>query len=110
MKKTVLMMTVILTVGASGAARAESQIYNPYSNNPAEYGYNNAASRSMAGQGRFHQQPNGYMVYPGRESYGQNFGPIPRHPGDYRDAIDRGSWSGGGGGIGGAGNRSFDIR
>jgi hypothetical protein len=46
------------------------------------------------------------MIYPGREQYGENYGSIPRHPGDYRDAVDRGSWSGGGD----AGARSFDIR
>lgn len=109
MKKTVLMMTAILTLGASGAAMAESQIYSPYSTDPNHYSYNSAATRATANQPRY-QQPNTYMVYPGREHYGQNFGPMPRHPGDYRDAIDRGAWAGGGGGVGGAGNRSFDIR
>lgn len=44
--------------------------------------------------------PNNYRIYPGREYYGDNFGPIPRHPGDYRDALDRGSWSGRGGNTG----------
>ncbi len=44
--------------------------------------------------------PNNYRIYPGREYYGESFGPIPRHPGDYRDALDRGGWSGRGGNTG----------
>lgn len=112
MKKTVLMMTAILTLGVSGAAMAESQIYNPHAAPNAEQ-YNGHATtkrKLTKRQQRFVQEPNTYMVYPGREYYGQNFGPMPRHPGDYRDAVERGAWSAGSGGVSGIGNRSFDIR
>ncbi len=107
MKKTVLMTAILMTVSA-GSAMAESQVYNPYSTNPGYYSYNSpnvqSAQQALTNQQRY-EQPNTYMIYPGREQYGQNYGSIPRHPGDYRDAVDRGSWSGGG-----SGSRSFDIR
>lgn len=44
-------------------------------------------------------------IYPGREAYGRNFGPLTRHPGDYRDAVDRGQWPAGGT----VGGRNFSI-
>lgn len=44
-------------------------------------------------------------VYPGRENYGRDFGPLTRHPGDYRDAVDRGQWPAGGP----AGGRNFSV-
>lgn len=123
MKKTVLMIAILL-MGASVPAMAESQIHNPYATDVTGSPYNNVVvvPQSAVKNRRSHSKhygrntaayslnPNTYMTYPGREQYGQNYGPIPRHPGDYRDAVDRGAWSAGGGGIGGAGNRSFDIR
>jgi len=44
-------------------------------------------------------------IYPGREAYGRDFGPLTRHPGDYRDAVDRGQWPAGGS----VGGRNFSI-
>jgi len=99
MKKLIL-MTVIL-MGVSGTAMAERQVYLPY---PQPSFANDPQAQQMVYQQR--QTPNTYMVYPGREQYGQNYGAIPRHPGDYRDAVDRGTWTGGGV----PARRSFDIR
>jgi len=103
MKKLIVMIVALIAV--SGAARAEQQVYSPYpqpsfANDPdMQQTYSNM-------QQQYARTPNTYMVYPGREQYGQHYGAIPRHPGDYRDAVDRGSWSGGGM----PARRSFDIR
>ena len=108
MKKTVLMTVILMTVilmTVSGAAFADQQVYSPYGQ-PTNYAAQNAQAAEQATVSRQYRKPNTYMVYPGREQYGQAYGPIPRHPGDYRDAVDRGSWSGGGD----IGARSFDIR
>lgn len=105
MKKTVL-MTVIL-MGVSGVALAEQQTYSRYGV-ATDYAMQNQFDAQQAASQQsqmYNQQPNTYMVYPGREQYGENFGSIPRHPGDYRDAVDRGTWTGGG-----DASRSFDIR
>ncbi|MFA5591795.1 MAG: hypothetical protein WC989_00580 [Micavibrio sp.] len=101
-----LILTLILTLapGEAMAQGAERQVY------PATPSGTNSILREetmrdvredilsgdIAGSGR---------IYPGREAYGRGFGPIPRHPGDYRDAVDRGQWTGGGS----VGARSFSI-
>lgn len=106
MNKSILIAAGIL-MAVSGAARAESQIYSPYgvaTNYAAQTTpqiFNDPAAQPAPAA-------NSYMVYPGREEYGDRFGRIPRHPGDYRDAVDRGSWPSGGGEA--AGSRAFDIR
>jgi hypothetical protein len=110
MKKTVLMTVILMTVilmSVSGAALAEQQTYSRYGDATNYAMQNQMNAQQAAGQQAqvYSHQPNSYMVYPGREQYGENFGPIPRHPGDYRDAVDRGTWSGGG-----DASRSFDIR
>jgi hypothetical protein len=105
MKNTVLMMTAIL-ICLSGIARAEQQTYSRFGDATNYMAQNQQVAQQNVQQQRYGNTPNTYMVYPGREQYGQNFGHIPRHPGDYRDAVDRGSWSGGGE----VGSRSFDIR
>ena len=104
MKQT-LLMTAILTTLSAGSAMAEQQVYSPYGQ-ATNYAAQNAYQAQEAIQAQQPQPQNTYMIYPGREQYGQRYGSIPRHPGDYRDAVDRGSWSGGGN----VGARSFDIR
>jgi hypothetical protein len=91
MNKMILMMGLILAVSAPAMAQ-ERQVYSPY---PQPTFQNSTDGGAMAYQ--YQQTPNHYMVYPGREQYGQRYGYMPRHPGDYRDAVDRGSWTGGGG-------------
>jgi type II secretory pathway pseudopilin PulG len=103
MKKTVLMTVVLMSLSAP--ALAEGQTYSS-SGVATNYAAQNAYQAQQAYQSQQTHQQNQYMVYPGREQYGQAYGRIPRHPGDYRDAVDRGSWSGGGE----VGARSFDIR
>lgn len=105
MKKTVLMTMILM--GVSGTAMADQQTYSPYGV-ATNYAVQNQmdAQRAANQQAQlYNQQPGTYMIYPGREQYGEHFGPIPRHPGDYKDAVDRGTWSGGG-----DASRSFDIR
>lgn len=106
--KKIALMTVILT-GLTGPVLAETQTYSRIGE-PTNYVYHNAQIQQQAQavqqQAQVHEVPNIYMVYPGREEYGQHYGHIPRHPGDYKDAVDRGSWAGGGD----AAPRSFDIR
>lgn len=102
MKKTVLTTAILMTL--STAAMAERQVYSPYPQ-PTFYDSENTQAAGQAMPEQRYYQPNQRMIYPGREQYGDNFGTIPRHPGDYRDAVDRGTWTGGG-----VGSRSFDIR
>lgn len=102
MKKIILSVASLLAL--TGTAMAEDQIYNPYGGTSLYPTYEAASQQARAVQHRY-EQPDQYMVYPGREQYGEHFGSIPRHPGDYRDAVDRGAWTAGGGG-----QRSFDIR
>lgn len=100
--KKILMMTVVLT-GFSGAAMAqERQVYSAY---PTPT-FTQEVVREVQQEQAQVQRVGTRRVYPGRELYGRDFGPIPRHPGDYRDAVDRGAWTGGGNG---AGSRSFSI-
>lgn len=103
MKNTVLMTIALMTV--SGVALAEQQTYSRYGQATNYAAQNSQMPQPVYGQQQQYQQPNQYMIYPGREEYGTSYGRIPRHPGDYRDAVDRGSWSGGG-----DASRSFDIR
>ncbi|PZQ45769.1 MAG: hypothetical protein DI551_06410 [Micavibrio aeruginosavorus] len=99
-----LFVMLFVLTGLATPALADRQVYSPYpqptfANDP----YGMAQQQAIVNS--YRQTPNTYMVYPGREQYGQAYGSIPRHPGDYRDAVDRGSWTGGG-----SGSRSFDIR
>ncbi len=99
--KKLIAITVVLS-GLSGAAMAqEQQVYNPYTMPPAMI---DPAAGQIQEQVYEEQQVGTRRVYPGREIYGRDFGPMPRHPGDYRDAVDRGQWRGGD-----VGSRSFSI-
>jgi hypothetical protein len=100
MKHRIILLALIIF--SSGAVQArEQQVYNPYA--PPVY---QSAGQQQSQQYQYEAQQIGTRrVYPGREIYGDEFGPMPRHPGDYRDAVDRGSWTGGGQ----AGARSFSI-
>ena len=100
MKATfVFIVSIILSSGAVQAQ--EQQVYNPF----APTAYQSAAKQQSQQQNIETQQIGARRVYPGREIYGDEFGPMPRHPGDYRDAVERGQWTGGGQ----AGARSFPI-
>ncbi len=94
MKKLVMIAVLILTVPS--AAHADRQVYgrNPRGAIVDQQELLAARQAQLMQQ----QQIGTKRVYPGREAYGTNFGPMPRHPGDYRDAVDRGTWTGGGGG------------
>lgn len=92
MKKILIMTGVLLAVSLPAAAQ-EQQVYSPY----PQANFSNDGGYNSYGQQQAAQNPNQYMVYPGREQYGERYGYMPRHPGDYRDAVDRGSWTGGGG-------------
>ncbi len=101
MKKHMVVLVAAIVVMAPANARAqESQVYNPYP--PTNFVDPNGVAQvapqaggMYAQQVESYQNPPRYRVYPGRERYGQGFGPIPRHPGDYRDALDRGQFSSG---------------
>lgn len=92
MTKLITTMAFIMTFAAP--ALAESQIYYP--NNLTNYP-GDAVPAQVSAQSQEEQIPNTYRVYPGREQYGDAYGYLPHHPGDYRDAVDRGQWEGGGG-------------
>jgi hypothetical protein len=101
MKKLILMTTAIMAVSTGSFAQSrEQQTYSQY---PQPVFSDMGAQQEV-------QQESGYevgtrRVYPGREAYGRDFGPLTRHPGDYRDAVDRGQWP-----VGGMiGARSFSI-
>lgn len=79
---------VMLPLSAMAQERQTYDIYAARSFDPNTNGIGNNGSAA---------QPNEYRTYPGRESYGENYGYIPRHPGDFKDAVDRGQWEGGGG-------------
>ncbi len=107
------MKTFLLTIAAMAVAvpafaqEREQQVYYPYKQ-AAEIGVYEARIQSQQAQMAFErslQRPGTGRIYPGREMMGTQFGPIPRHPGDYRDAVDRGSWAGGGS----AGARTFSL-
>ena len=88
MKKALLMTAALMVVSGAGEAR-ERQVYSPYPQ--ANFNYDDSASSNVSPQAIAPQAGEG-RLYPGREGYGREFGPIPRHPGDYRDAVDRGAW------------------
>lgn len=95
MKNILMMMVLTLTLSTSAMAE-EQQVYSPYSQ-PTFQGDAQGATTAQNMNTQSSQAGNQYMVYPGREQYGDRYGYIPRHPGDYRDAVDRGQWQGGGG-------------
>lgn len=100
MKKLAAMIFAMLAM--TGAAHAEQQIYNPYRTPNLV----DPAVQEVREEQADIQQIGTLRVYPGREAYGRHFGPIPRHPGDYRDAVDRGAWVSGKTQVG---VRSFNI-
>lgn len=100
MKKLAVMILAIVAI--STAARAEQQVYNPYRTPNLV----DPAVEEVREEQANIQQIGTLRVYPGREAYGRRFGPIPRHPGDYRDAVDRGSWASGKSQVGA---RAFSI-
>lgn len=87
MKKAILMIVVLM--GVSGPVMAqEQQVYSSY----PPLAFQPAPQPSPQ---QMYMDAHRNRIYPGREMYGDNFGPIPHHPGDYRDAVDRGQWSAG---------------
>lgn len=99
MARVVLLSAALfLSLSHLPAQAQERQVFSPYPQ-PTFMNDPSGAAAGQAMSNRYQGQSNGYMIYPGREQYGQNFGYIPRHPGDYRDAVDRGQWTGGGGAV-----------
>jgi len=103
------MKTIILTAASllalSTAALAQSgeqQTYSPYGYGRPNFQQQEAVQRDNYVES---QAAGTRRIYPGREAYGRDFGPLTRHPGDYRDAVDRGQWNAGGG----VGSRNFSI-
>lgn len=94
--KKILWMTVLAMTLSTAAMADEQQVYSPYPQ-PTFGNDSQGASAGQSAGGQSSAPQNQYMVYPGREQYGDRYGYIPRHPGDYRDAVDRGQWEGGGG-------------
>lgn len=91
-----ILTTALIAGFAMPAFAQEQQVYSPYAMSNSGGDYNGSALAQQYGTVQ-QQAPNTYRVYPGRENYGENFGYMTRHPGDYRDAVDRGQWEGGGG-------------
>ncbi len=90
LRSTLVFAAAFIAILPFSAQAQERQTYNPYAAPSGAYGASpNGYQTQSQGMGQ-------YRVYPGRETYGDNFGYIPRHPGDYRDAVDRGQWEGGG--------------
>jgi hypothetical protein len=91
-----------LAAGESFAQSQEQQVYSMFSTGRPNF-------QQQEIQQIQNYQENSQMgtrrVYPGREAYGREFGPLTRHPGDYRDAVDRGQWPAGGS----VGGRNFSI-
>lgn len=100
MKKLAVMTLALIAIAP--AAQAEQQVYNPYRTPNLV----DPAVEEVREEQANIQQIGTRRVYPGREAYGRSFGPIPRHPGDYRDAVDRGAWASGKTQVG---VRSFNI-
>ncbi len=103
MKKLMMITALAMAVSTGALAQSrEQQVYNPYgSPQPV---FSEQANQAVDAQQQV-QQVGTRRIYPGREIYGRDFGPLTRHPGDYRDAVDRGQWPAGGD----VGARSFSI-
>lgn len=103
MKKIILMTTAAMAVSTAAFAQSrEQQVYVPYGTPQPVFSEQTVQTMDAQQQS---QQMGARRVYPGREAYGRDFGPLTRHPGDYRDAVDRGQWPAGGE----VGARSFSI-
>ena len=95
-------LMLALSAAETSAQSNEQQVYSIYSANRPNFQQQEVQdgqdfqSTSQMGTRR---------IYPGREAYGREFGPLTRHPGDYRDAVDRGQWPAGGS----VGGRNFSI-
>lgn len=90
MKKAILTIAILLSVSTPSMAQ-EQQVYPYYPNLPPPV----YAPMPQPSAQEMYVEAHRNRVYPGREMYGDEFGNIPHHPGDYRDAVDRGQWSGG---------------
>jgi hypothetical protein len=103
MKTIVLAAAGLMALSTTALAQSgEQQTYSIYgSARPNFQQQENAQMNNYAES----QQVGTRRIYPGREAYGRDFGPLTRHPGDYRDAVDRGQWPAGGN----VGSRNFSI-
>ena len=102
--KTIILTAaaMVLSATAALAQNNEQQVYSIYSSARPNL------QQQEVQQMRNYQETNqmgARRIYPGRENYGRDFGPLTRHPGDYRDAVDRGQWPAGGP----VGGRNFSI-
>ncbi len=104
MKKIALIAAALVAVSTAEAfaQSQEQQVYSIYSTSRPNF------QQQEVQQMQNYQETNrmgSRRIYPGREAYGRDFGPLTRHPGDYRDAVDRGQWPAGGS----VGGRNFSI-
>jgi len=105
MRTTLFLIIAFVTV-FTAAHDAEARRRLQYSNSPSANFYDPETGNAISAAPVYVPPQRGDgRLYPGREVYGRDFGPIPRHPGDYRDALDRGTWqpdpNGGSEGFGG---------
>lgn len=91
MKTVLLVIIALVTVFTANDAEARRRQYYSASPEPSFYDSSTGQAYSAAPQYTPPREGDG-RLYPGRESYGRDFGSMPRHPGDYRDALDRGTW------------------
>ena len=90
MKKAALITTALIALCFAQDANArERQVYSQY---PEPNFYDGDTGQGYTAPQYHAPQAGDGRIYPGREVYGREFGPLPRHPGDYRDAVDRGTW------------------
>lgn len=103
MKTIVLTAAILALFTADAFAQArEQQVYSIYSTGTPNF---QQQEQQQVQNLQETNQMGSRRIYPGRENYGRNFGPLTRHPGDYRDAVDRGQWPAGGP----VGGRNFSI-
>jgi hypothetical protein len=88
MKKAVFAALAVML--SSPVLAQEQQVYSPY---PQPNFMQDVYGGQQQTQNT--EPPPMYRIYPGREQYGERYGYIPHHPGDYRDAVDRGQWNAG---------------
>ena len=104
MKKFALISAALVALSTPAFAQGrEQQVYNPYGTTTPVFAQEQ--TQAVMAERAEAQRMGTRRIYPGREAYGRAFGPLTRHPGDYRDAVDRGQWPAGGE----VGQRSFSI-
>ena len=92
MKKAAI-FTIAVLITFCFASQAEANRRQRYATSPQPSFYDSSTGEAYSAAPVYQPPREGDgRLYPGRESYGRDFGAIPRHPGDYKDALDRGAW------------------